>query len=87
MKPLMPLSVRSFAPFLVPRQTMSAVSTADLPEPFSPTMKLMRGPNSTSRFWWHMKFVTLTFMMVPLPNTCSVPGSGALRFSDLPIST
>ena len=28
----------------------SAVSTALFPEPFSPTMKLMRGPNSTSRF-------------------------------------
>ena len=85
MKPFKPLSLLSFAPFFVPRHTMSAVSTADLPEPFSPTMKLMRGPSSTSRCWWHMKLVTLTFRIVPLPCSSTVSGSGALRFSDLPI--
>jgi hypothetical protein len=33
---------------LAPKHTVSAVSSADLPEPFSPTMKLMLGPKFTS---------------------------------------
>ena len=87
MKPFIPRSLRSLAAFFMPRHTDNAVSTADFPEPFSPTMKLIRGPRSTSRFLWHMKLLTFTFMIVPLPYGMSVPGSGALRFfSDLPMS-
>ena len=80
MKPFIPRSLRSLAAFFMPRHTDNAVSTADFPEPFSPTMKLIRGPRSTSRFLWHMKLLTFTFMIVPLPYGMSVPGSGALRF-------
>ena len=85
MNPLMPFSERLVSLALTPSVSESAVSTALFPDPFSPTRKLMRGPNSTSRLWWHMKLVSFTLRMVPLPWARST-GSGASPLCFFPIA-
>ena len=69
---------------LVPIPTQSAVSTALLPLPFRPMMKVVYGPSSTSMLSWHMKFVTLILWMYTRPTPADVDSSPSPRIPPAP---
>ncbi len=56
-----------------PNPTTTPVSTADLPLPFRPTIKLTLGPKWNSKYGWHMKFLSVSRSMMPYwASVCKV---------------